>query len=147
VPAVAAALTVPSLTSVTGLVRDFHAPDYPHDHPMVPHGMSVIVNAPAVFRFTADACPERHLDAARWLGADLNGAVPDDAGERIASRLIALMQATAIPNGVGGVGYTGTDVAALAAGAWAQQRLMRNAPKAVDEAVLGGLFRDAMRYW
>ncbi len=133
--------------AVAGGVRDFHAPDYPDDHPMVPHGMSVIVNAPAVFRFTADACPERHLDAARWLGADVTGAGLDDAGERVARRLIDLMRTSGIPNGVGGVGYTLDDLPTLAAGAWAQQRLVRNAPKAVTEESLGHLFGDAMRYW
>ncbi|MCB1954596.1 MAG: iron-containing alcohol dehydrogenase [Rhodocyclaceae bacterium] len=133
--------------AVAGGVRDFHAPDYPDDHPMVPHGMSVIVNAPAVFRFTADACPERHLDAARWLGADVKGGTLDDAGERVAERLIDLMRVTRIPNGVGGVGYTLDDLPTLAAGAWAQQRLVRNAPKAVTEESLGRLFGDAMRYW
>ncbi len=43
--------------AVAGLVRDFHPPGYPADEPLVPHGMSVIVNAPAVFRFTAPAEP------------------------------------------------------------------------------------------
>ncbi|MCB1897608.1 MAG: iron-containing alcohol dehydrogenase, partial [Rhodocyclaceae bacterium] len=97
--------------------------------------------------FTADACPDRHLDAARWLGADLTGATDDDAGERLASRLIELMRITGIPNGVGGVGYGSADLPTLAAGAWAQQRLVRNAPKAVDEAGLGELFGSALCYW
>ena len=133
--------------AVAGQVRDFCPHGYPQDEPMVPHGMSVIVNAPAVFRFTADACPERHLDAARWLGADVAGASLADAGEIVAQRLIALMQATGIPNGVGGVGYGADDVVSLAEGAWAQQRLVKNAPKAVTESDLAGLFRAAMRYW
>ena len=133
--------------AVAGGDHSFHAPDYPDDHPLVPHGMSVIVNAPAVFRFTADACPERHLDAARWLGAEVKGAALDDAGERVASRLVALMQTTGIPNGVGGVGYDDSHLPTLAAGAWAQQRLVKNAPKAVSEESLGNLFSDAMRYW
>ena len=50
--------------AVAGLVRDYYAEGWPSNHPMVPHGISVIVNAPAVFRFTGPACPERHLQAA-----------------------------------------------------------------------------------
>ncbi len=133
--------------AVAGQVRDFCPHGYPQGEPMVPHGMSVIVNAPAVFRFTADACPERHLDAARWLGADVGGATVADAGEVVATRLITLMQAAGIPNGVGGVGYVDGDAASLAEGAWAQQRLVRNAPKPVTEADLARLFGNAMRYW
>jgi alcohol dehydrogenase class IV len=57
------------------------------------------------------------------------------------------MQRTGIPNGVGGVGYNASDTKVLAEGAWAQQRLIRNAPKAVTESDLERLFGDAMRYW
>lgn len=133
--------------AVAGGVRDFRAPAYPQDEPMVPHGLSVIVNAPAVFRFTADACPARHLDAARWMGANTQGATPQDAGEIVARRLIELMRVCDIPNGVAGVGYDLSDLPTLTAGAWAQQRLVNNAPKAVTEAHLTELFEKAMRYW
>jgi alcohol dehydrogenase class IV len=133
--------------AVAGLVRDYRAPGYPQSEPMVPHGQSVIVNAPSVFRFTADACPERHLDGAAWLGADVRGASTVDAGEILAKRLEALMRATSIPNGIAAVGYGAADVPALQAGAWAQQRLVRNAPKTICEHDLGGLFHGAMRYW
>ncbi len=133
--------------SVAGLVRDFYPPGYPDDHPMCPHGMSVIVNAPAAFRFTASACPQRHIEGAELLGADVRGATPEDAGEVIAARLTELMRATAMPNGVAGVGYGEADIDALAAGANAQQRLLGNAPLAVGEAELRDLYRAAMRYW
>src|SRR5438270_14096746 len=41
--------------SVAGLVRDFRMPGYPREEPMVPHGVSVVVSAPAAFRFTESA--------------------------------------------------------------------------------------------
>jgi hydroxyacid-oxoacid transhydrogenase len=133
--------------SVAGLVKDFRPDGYPKTEPMVPHGMSVIVNAPSVFRFTAEACPERHLDGASWLGADARGAAPRDAGEVLAKHLIALMRATEIPNGISGVGYGERDVAALSEGAFAQQRLLTNSPREVGRNDLEHLFRAAMRYW
>jgi len=133
--------------AVAGLVREFRPEGYPRDEPMVPHGMSVIVNAPSVFRFTGEACPERHLQAAQWLGADARGAESKDAGEVLAKHLIHLMRATGIPNGISGVGYGERDVDALSEGAFAQQRLLTNAPCEVGREHLRQLFRGAMRYW
>jgi alcohol dehydrogenase class IV len=133
--------------SVAGLVREFRPEGYPQHEPMVPHGMSVIVNAPSVFRFTAEACPERHLEGAAWLGADARGASPKDAGEVLAEHLIRLMRSTGIPNGLSGVGYGERDVDALSQGAFAQQRLLTNAPREVGREHLPQLFRGAMRYW
>ncbi|MCV7165357.1 hydroxyacid-oxoacid transhydrogenase [Mycobacterium stomatepiae] len=133
--------------AVAGLVRDFHPAGYPPGEPMVPHGMSVIVNAPAVFRFTAQASPQRHTEAARLLGADTRGAGPDDAGEVLATELVRIMRAVGMPNGLSGVGYTDDDIAALTAGAFPQQRLLQNAPREMSEPVLADLFGSAMRYW
>ena len=59
---------------VSGHVKTYRAPGYDVTHPLVPHGFSVILNAPAVFRFTAPANPERHLQAAEALGADVTRA-------------------------------------------------------------------------
>ena len=122
-------------------------PGYPQDEPMVPHGMSVIVNAPSVFRFTACACPERHLHGADCLGADIRGATPDDAGEIVAGRIIEMMQATAFPGGLAAVGYGERDVPALAEGAYPQRRVMTNSPRDASRDDLAELFRGAMKYW
>lgn len=133
--------------SVAGLVRDHRVEGYPQDEPMVPHGMSVIVNAPSVFRFTASACPQRHLHGAHWLGADVRGANGEDAAEILAGQLIRMMRASGIPNGIGGVGYGEADVEALTRGAWAQQRLLTNAPREIGQDDLRSLYRGGMRYW
>ena len=37
---------------IAGLKHAYEPPGYPTDHPFVPHGISVIVTAPAAFRFT-----------------------------------------------------------------------------------------------
>ena len=133
--------------SVSGMVRDFRPAGYPEAEPIVPHGMSVIVNAPAVFRFTASACPERHLAAAEWLGAEVRDAGPEDAGEAVAGRIVELMKATDMPNGIAGVGYTTDDIPALTEGAFPQRRLFDNAPRAISRDDLATLYRDAVSYW
>ncbi len=133
--------------SVSGLVRDFHPKDYPGSAPIGPPGMSVIVNAPSVFRFTAPACPDRHLAGAEWLGADGRGAGEEDAGEVLSGRIISLMKTTSMPNGLGGVGYGEADVPALGEGAFPQQRLLKNAPREINREALDGLYRDALAYW
>src|SRR6218665_3724178 len=133
--------------AVAGGVRDFRPSGYPQEEPLVPHGMAVIVNAPAVFRYTAESSPERHLEAAGWLGADVRGASASDAGEVLAGRLLHIMRAVGMPNGLGGVGYTEADLGALTKGALPQQRLLQNAPREMTGPVLTGLFRQALRYW
>jgi alcohol dehydrogenase class IV len=133
--------------SVAGLVRDYRAPGYPQDEPLVPHGISVAVNAPSVFRATAPTSPERHLAAAEALGAEVKGgAGPEDAAEVLAQVLVVAMRATGVPLGVGAVGYDENDVEALARGALVQKRLVENAPIPVDDGGMRALFRGAMRY-
>jgi hydroxyacid-oxoacid transhydrogenase len=65
----------------------------------------------------------------------------------LAGELIRIMRAVGIPNGLGGVGYSEDDVAALTEGAHPQQRLLQNAPREMSKPVLADLFRRAMRYW
>jgi alcohol dehydrogenase class IV len=133
--------------SVAGLIRDYHPAGFPGHEPMCPHGISVIVNAPSVFRTTAEALPARHADAAAWLGADARGAGPDDAGETLVSRILQMMRETGMPNGISGLGYGDSDVPRLAEGAFAQQRLLTNAPIGVNAESLAQLYRGAKTYW
>jgi alcohol dehydrogenase class IV len=132
--------------AVAGLVRAYHAPEYPGDAPIVPHGMSVIVTTPAVVRFTAPSSPTRHAEAVALLGGDARGLEERDAGEALASALVGLMRATAIPLGLRELGYAEGDLEALATGAFAQQRLLRNAPRPIDLDTVRQLFAGAMTY-
>jgi len=75
------------------------------------------------------------------------GAGTADAAEVLSGRLIALMRAAAMPNGIAGVGYGEADIPALTEGAYPQRRLLDNAPCAIGRDQLGELFRDALSYW
>ncbi len=133
--------------SVSGMVKDFSADGYPPGEPMVPHGMSVIVNSPSVFRHTSTGNPQRHLDGAGWLGVDTSDLGPQEAGPALADRLIELMAATDMPNGLNGVGYTSADVPALVEGSLPQRRLLDNAPIEIDQETLTTLYEGALSYW
>ena len=132
---------------VSGMVREYQPEGYDVGHPIIPHGMSVMLNAPAVFRWTSQANPERHLLAARLMGADVAGAAPEDPGRILADAMIALMRKTGMPNGLAAVGFEGDDIPALVAGAIPQHRVTKLSPRPASEEDLAGLFADAMRYW
>jgi alcohol dehydrogenase class IV len=131
---------------IAGRVRDFHPAGYPHDEPLVPHGMAVSLTAPEAFRWTFDAAPERHLQAAAFLDPAAE-ADPADPADLLPSVLRRLMQDIGIPNGTGGVGYSERDVDDLVAGAMKQQRLLATSPKPVTEEDLGGIFIRSLRLW
>ena len=133
--------------AVSGLVKDWHVEGYPAGKTLVPHGMSVVLNNPSVWRHTAPAHPERHLRCAHALGASVDDATPDDAGEVLAGRIIELMRATGMPNGLSALGFNDAHVDALAQGAEPQYRVIKNAPIDVGGGELRTLFRAALRYW
>lgn len=130
---------------VSGNVRSFRMRGYEHvDHAMVPHGVSVILNAPAVFRFTAQASPERHLRAAEVLGADIAKAQAQDAGKILADRIAAIMQELEIPDGLRAVGYERGDIPKLVEGTLPQHRVTKLSPRPAAADDLAGIFEDAL---
>lgn len=135
---------------VSGMVRDFHAPGYPQERPLIPHGMSVILNAPSVFRFTAEVNPERHLYAARLMGLEVDDQDPqalENAGDILADGIIDLMRKTDMPNGLKAVGFGPDDVEALVEGTLPQHRVTKLSPRPADADDLRQLFLDAMTLW
>lgn len=132
---------------VAGMVKTYVPPGYDVDYPLVPHGIAVIVNAPAVFRFTAAACPDRHLKAAEVLGADVRGATTADAGRVLADRIIEFMRELDMPNGLGALGYGTEHIPELVAGTLPQHRVTKLAPKEAGAEALAAIFEDALSYW
>ncbi len=132
---------------VAGMVREFRPPGYDVDHAMVPHGVSVILNTPAVVRFTAPASPRRHLRAAQALGADTSGASNADAGDILARRVIFFMSSLDMPNGLADVGYTEDDIPALVQGTLPQHRVTKLSPIPAGEAELTSLFQNSLTIW
>ncbi len=130
---------------VAGRVKQYWPPGYPADHVMVPHGTSVIVHTPAVCRVTAAAAPERHLQAAAALGADVRGVPPAMAGEVLAERVLHFMRITDQPMGITAFGYTEADIPSLVDGTLVQARLLQLSPVTPTPAVLTQLFRDSLR--
>ncbi len=134
---------------VSGMVKSYRPDGVEVNHPIIPHGMSVALNAPAVFRFTGPACPERHLHAARIMGADPgdeNSAI-DGAGELLAGQITKLLQKLDMPNGLSAVGYSEGDIPALVAGTLPQHRVTKLSPRPAGEEDLINLFQDAMIAW
>jgi hydroxyacid-oxoacid transhydrogenase len=132
--------------AVSGLNRSFRVDGYP-DRPLVPHGMSVVVTAPAVFRWTAPADPARHLAMAEAMGADVNGVPPADAGECLAARIIDLMRATGMPDGLRSIGFGPGDLDALVESTLPQQRIITLSPRPADAGSFRQLFLDSMKLW
>jgi hydroxyacid-oxoacid transhydrogenase len=132
---------------VAGMVKNFYPAGYDTDRPLVPHGMSVILNTPAVVRFTASACPDRHLQAAAALGANVSQASRDDAGDILADRVVHYMKLMKMPNGLRELGYGEDDIPALVAGTMPQHRVTKLTPRVADEAALTSLFQQSMTIW
>jgi hydroxyacid-oxoacid transhydrogenase len=132
---------------VSGHVKTYRAPGYAVDHPLVPHGMSVILNAPAVFRFTSSANPRRHLEAAAALGCDVSRAHDADAGRILSDRLVWFMQRLRVPNGLAAIGYSTSDIPALVDGTLPQHRVTKLSPRPATADDLAALFQSAMAYW
>lgn len=124
---------------IAGLRHTYVPPGYPDDHPFVPHGHSVIVTAPAAFRFTYEAMPERHHEVAGLLTGE-----PQEGPDALPDVLAALMADVAAPTGIRELGYAEDDVDAIAKGALQQQRLLSIAPREPSHDDLARIVRASL---
>lgn len=132
---------------VSGHVKSYMAPGYTSEHPLVPHGVSVILNAPAVFRYTASANPQRHLEAAAALGANVANVKEQDAGKALADRITWFMRELKVPNGLRAVGYSMSDIPTLVEGTLPQHRVTKLSPRPAGPDDLAALFENSLVAW
>jgi len=133
-------------------------PGYKHhgyeiDTPIIPHGVSVAVTAPAVFKFTGPSNPDRHLAAAEAFGKDVSNVKKESAGEILSEALTEfLIKLGDQPRGLKHLGFGNEHIEQLVEGTLPQKRVLMLAPSLdetnidVEREQLRGLFEEAMEY-
>uniref|UniRef100_A0A8C2NLM2 Hydroxyacid-oxoacid transhydrogenase, mitochondrial n=1 Tax=Capra hircus TaxID=9925 RepID=A0A8C2NLM2_CAPHI len=132
---------------ISGLVKTYKAKDYDVDHPLVPHGLSVVLTSPAVFTFTSQMFPERHLEVAEILGADTRTARRPDAGPVLADTLRKFLFDLDVDDGLAAIGYSKADIPELVKGTLPQERVTKLAPRPQSEEDLSALFEASMKLY
>ncbi|KAI9094942.1 alcohol dehydrogenase [Phlyctochytrium arcticum] len=127
--------------------KGYHHPGYPKEHEIVPHGISVAITSPAVFNYTAPACPDRHLEAAALFGVDISNAKLADAGPILADALRSFLNKVDVPNGLTALGYNSGDIPKLVQGTLPQHRVTKLAPLAVGAEEIQGLIEKSMELY
>ena len=128
---------------IASLKHTFRSPGYPDD-PFVPHGFAVIVTAPAAFRFTYSADPDKHRRAAELLAGE---PIPEADDSTLPNALTRLMKDVGAPSGLRELGYDENDIDDLVNGALKQQRQLGIAPREAGRDELASIFRESLENW
>jgi len=131
---------------VSGGVKEYKPNGYNQDKPIIPHGLSVILNAPAVFKYTYETNPDRHIKVAKILGSNENFDSTDPS-ELLPKILVQIIQDTGMPNGLSAVGYEKEDIPKLVEGTLPQHRVTKLSPKTAEKKDLENLFLDSLALW
>ena len=137
---------------ISGQNKGYKHAGYVVDKPIIPHGVSVAVTAPAVFRFTGASNPERHLAAAEAFGVDTSSVKKESAGEVLGEAVAKfLVELGDQPRGLKDLGFEKADVEGLVEGTIPQKRVLMLAPNLSEEveaerSQLRSLFEEAMEY-
>lgn len=137
---------------ISGQNPGYKHPGYVTDKPIIPHGVSVAVTSPSVFRFTGASNPERHLAAAEIFGVDVSNVKEESAGEVLGEALADfLVKLGDQPRGLKDLGFGKEHIDDLVEGTLPQKRVLMLAPALSDEIneereQLRTLFEDSMDY-
>jgi len=130
--------------------RDYVYRDYEGlGHAIIPHGVSVVVSAPAVFEFTVDAKPDKHREGAIMLGVKEQNIKDNDTehiGKKLRDILLFYMSELQIPLGLKQCGFAFSDIDDLVKGTIPQERVTKLAPNPINSDILAKLFENSMAY-
>ncbi|CAI6090333.1 hypothetical protein V2G26_006127 [Clonostachys chloroleuca] len=137
---------------ISGQNPGYRHAGYDVPSPLIPHGVSVAVSAPAVFRFTAASNPDRHLAAAEAFGVDISNVKRESAGEVLAEAITKfLAELGDQPSGLSDLGFGSGDIESLVEGTIPQARVLMLAPGLSKELEaekdqLRKLFESALKH-
>ncbi|KAL2139901.1 hypothetical protein VTI28DRAFT_4509 [Corynascus sepedonium] len=137
---------------ISGQNPGYRHAGYEVDSPIIPHGVSVAVSAPAVFRFTGPSNPDRHLAAAEAFGVDISNVKRESAGEVLADALTKFLADLGDqPAGLKQLGFSREHIDELVEGTIPQARVLMLAPGLAKELEqerdqLRRLFEDALEH-
>lgn len=110
----------------------------------LPHGLSNAVLLPTVFRFNAEASPERHADVARALGVQQR-ATPLETALAGAAQLEHLTRECGVNTSLTHHGLERSTIPHLASAAMTVQRLLRNNPREITQADAEFIYTQCFR--
>ncbi|KAG8923385.1 hypothetical protein FRC01_012823 [Tulasnella sp. 417] len=133
-------------------------PGYEVEKPIIPHGISVALTGPAVFKFTAPSAPDRHR-----LALSIFSGLPEsdpsisrlpnqEVGKRLYDEIARFLDGLGVPRGLKAVGYNKGDVQRLVEGTLPQRRVLDLAPGIGDVVGedgaehLTGIMEDSLEY-
>jgi alcohol dehydrogenase class IV len=137
---------------ISGQNPGYKHPGYEISYPIIPHGVSVAVTAPTVFRFTGASNPDRHLAAAEAFGVDVSRVKKEDAGEVLADAITEFLAKLGDqPRGLRELGFGSEHIEELVEGTIPQARVLMLAPGLAKELEqekdqLRRLFESAMSH-
>mmetsp|Transcript_1437 Transcript_1437/g.1615 ORF Transcript_1437/g.1615 Transcript_1437/m.1615 type:complete len:455 (+) Transcript_1437:74-1438(+) len=111
------------------------------DYPLIPHGLSVVLHAPAVFKFIEPARTDRVARAAEVLGVE---STQSEKSGALSDMIVEYMQRLNVPGGLRKVGCKDDFLDNLVQGTLPQHRVTKLSPKQASPDDLHKMFVNSM---